>query len=116
MLAPPGSTFDFAWDMFRKFFKKRVGVDWEDRESAKKRVQPGDAQDGKISGGDGANDRRWEFWGPLAAIRGKKEAGDEVPSVEGRDRRPSVTVVMNPTELTEAEAIDAKAKTPPAGW
>ncbi|EXJ80103.1 hypothetical protein A1O3_08389 [Capronia epimyces CBS 606.96] len=117
MLAPPGSTFDFAWDMFRKFFKRRVGVDWEDRESAKRRLQMADAQDGKIGGEDGANERRWDFWGPLVASwGGNDDPVEPAPSVEGRERRPSVTVVMNTTELTATEAIDAKAKTPPAGW
>ncbi|EXJ93277.1 hypothetical protein A1O1_01669 [Capronia coronata CBS 617.96] len=116
MLAPPGSTFDFAWDMFRKIFEKRVGVDWEKRENAKRHLQPDQGQDDKCGGEDGANDRRWEFWGPLVASREKTDLDEKVPPVEGMESRPSVTVVINTARLTAAEAIDAQSRTPPAGW
>lgn len=29
-LAPEGSTFEFAMDMFKKFFRKKTGLAWED--------------------------------------------------------------------------------------
>ncbi|KAL2401648.1 hypothetical protein ABEF93_007687 [Exophiala dermatitidis] len=109
MLAPPGSTFDFAWDMFRKFFKKRVGVDWEDRETAAQRSQtsPDDSK-----GEDGSNDRRWEFWGPL-----KAKLKEEGACAVGEEKLlPSVTVVMNTSDMAATGGIDARAKTPDGGW
>jgi hypothetical protein len=116
MLAPPGSTFDFAWDMFRKFFQKRVGVDWEDRHSAKKTFHTKDGEVDEIGGGDAANDRRWEFWGPLVASREKAEASDGNSQAEGSETRPSVTVLINAAKLTDKEAIGVGARTPPGGW
>lgn len=32
-LAPKGSTWDFAYDMFRKFFRKKTGLSWDEASS-----------------------------------------------------------------------------------
>ncbi|KIW99477.1 uncharacterized protein Z518_11216 [Rhinocladiella mackenziei CBS 650.93] len=118
-LAPPGSTFDFAWNMFRKFFKQRVGCEWEAREGFGKSAHGLDGdREGRIGGDDGADDDRFfEFLGPVISTQhGLDNVGGRAETIEGKERRPSVTVVMNTNELVGHDPVDIKAKTPEGGW
>lgn len=116
-LAPPGSTFDFAWDMFCKFFKKRVGVEWKDRQNAASLIRLNRVQEWKFSGEDGAGDDG--FFKVLGSL-GRKEADEPgveaIESIEERKRKPSVTVLVNADQLITKEAAGAMATTPEGVW
>lgn len=114
-LAPPGSTFDFAWNMFRKIFKQKVGVDWETREMGRERHRKEEDGESRVGGEDGADDERlWEFWGPLR-LKQPVQVVDE--SCDGKmERRPSATVVVNTPKVLEEQPVDVQAKTPEGGW
>ncbi|KAI1615223.1 hypothetical protein EDD37DRAFT_511690 [Exophiala viscosa] len=108
-LAPPGSTFDFAFAMFSKFFHKRVGVEWSDRHDATVRSE-------RNMCGDGAGDAGFfEFFGPVVVkqMSNNTAVGD---SVEARQRKPSVTMVVNCPGSVRDDQVDVKAKTPDGGW
>ena len=107
--------------MFRKFFKKRAGVDWEDRESLKtKRGSKLGDKECKVGGEDGADEGDDEFFevlGPVVVKQDKRVAVEEVlESVESRERKPSVTVLVNTDKLSGKNQMDARAKTPEGGW
>ncbi|KIW13428.1 hypothetical protein PV08_08616 [Exophiala spinifera] len=119
-LAPPGSTFDFAFAMFNKFFQKRVGVSWEDRDGIRElaRVKRG-GKDAMALQADGtADDRLFKFFGP----RVMKDNGlnlledGAVENIEGRLRKPSVTMLVNPTVDQPMDEVKARAMTPEGGW
>jgi hypothetical protein len=116
-LAPPGSTFDFAWDIFRKFFKKRVGIDWEDREAMMKKHDL-DGDERKIRGEDGARDDDFfDCFGPVVVKRQGDCGGEaDVEAVGGMQRKPSVTMLRNVNELSHNDLTEAQAKTPEGGW
>jgi len=66
-LAPKGCTWDFAYDMLRKFFLKKTGMSWED------------ALSGDV-GGDAQKNERWDSGidmnpGCGCAISGKARLG-----------------------------------------
>jgi len=116
-LAPPRSTFDFAWEMFRKFFKKRVGVDWDSRESLQMNGDGPGREEGNLGGEDGPADGLFEFFGPAVAKQ-HSESENPLDSIEARQRKPSVTVLMN-TNTDRAMSdrrLDIQAKTPEGGW
>jgi len=114
-LAPPGSTFDFAFTMFTKFFHKRVGVSWNDREQVNKMDES--AQGEWNLRGDGAgDDRLFKFFGPKIVKQPGNDTGPEVDSVEGRQRKPTVTVLLNPRKDPPTNEVNLIAKTPEGGW
>lgn len=118
-LAPPGSTFDFAWMMFTKFFERKVGVEWTDvRNGWSKGIKIEKIIQDRLGGEDGAAENDyWDVLEPVAAKKFDGEAEKEaVESIEVKDRRPTVTVLMNAESLPEGEELDAKAKTPENGW
>lgn len=57
-LAPEGSTFEFAMDIFRKFFRKKTGVAWDDPKSGSRLtngdldLRTGSKRDSGVSFGD----------------------------------------------------------------
>ncbi|KAK5364833.1 hypothetical protein LTR20_008769 [Exophiala xenobiotica] len=122
-LAPPGSTFDFAFTMFNKFFHKRVGVSWDDREQVKKVDESAarDEDEWDLRGDGAGDDRFFRFFGPKI-IKQQPGIGDgtgsevEIDSVEGRQRKPSVTVLMNPRKDAPRDEMDLVAKTPDGRW
>jgi len=114
-LAPPGSTFDFAWEMFRRFFRKRVGADWENRERLKRTSNDADGEEGKIGGEDGANDGLFDFFGPAILNQGR-EGDKSLDSAEPRQRKPSVTVLLNAEQSVSDDQLEVQAKTPDGGW
>jgi len=58
-LITPGSTFDLAWTMFTKFFKKKTNVDWTNlHEGWKRRIKFEDVLKERVGGEDGAADYR----------------------------------------------------------
>lgn len=45
-IAPPGSTWDFAWDMFRKIFEKKCGRRWKETiDGVEREIDPDDDQE-----------------------------------------------------------------------
>jgi hypothetical protein len=115
-LAPPGSTFDFAWNMFRKIFKHKVGVDWETRETSQKKPWKEEDGESRVGGEDGADDERlWEFFGPLR-FREQIQAVEDESKDGGIERRPSATVVVNTPKLQGEQPLGIQAKTPEGGW
>ncbi|KAK4940687.1 hypothetical protein LTR10_019197 [Elasticomyces elasticus] len=111
-LAPPGSTFDFAFAMFSKFFQKRVGMEWSERQNASNQS----TQHERNMCGDGAGDAGFfEFFGPVV-VRQTSTSNAVVDSVETRQRKPSVTMLVNCLGAVKDELIDVKAKTPDEGW
>jgi len=107
-LAPPGSTFDFAFAVFNKFFHKRVGVEWTDRHTVSDRSE-------RNMCGDGAGDAGFfEFYGPVV-VKQMSTSNAVVDSVEGRQRKPSVTMVVNCPGVVRDDQVDIKAKTPEGG-
>lgn len=118
-LAPPGSTFDFAWMMFTKFFEKKAGVEWTDIHNGwRKGLKIEKIIQDRLGGEDGAAENGyWDVLEPVTAKKVDDEPEKEaVGSIEAKDRRPSVTVLMNAGSLPEGEELDAKAKTPENGW
>ncbi|KAK7885173.1 hypothetical protein LTR67_010664 [Exophiala xenobiotica] len=123
-LAPPGSTFDFAFTMFNKFFHKRVGVSWDDREQVNKQMDESadrDEDEWDLRGDGAGDDRFFKFFGPKI-VKQQPGIGDgtgaevEIDSVEGRQRKPSVTVLMNPRKDAPRDEMDLVAKTPEGRW
>ncbi|KEF51326.1 uncharacterized protein A1O9_12676 [Exophiala aquamarina CBS 119918] len=116
-LAPPGSTFDFAWNMFRKIFKQKVGVDWETRDMDREGERKDESEESRIGGEDGADDGRlWNFFGPLRLKQQAKSEEDQSTLNGGTERRPSATVVVNTPEVGEEQPIEVQARTPDGGW
>ncbi|KAJ9624619.1 hypothetical protein H2204_010801 [Knufia peltigerae] len=118
-LAPPGSTFDFAFTMFNKFFQKRVGVSWDDRESLREMAQANRSEDKIALQSDGTSDGRlFKFFGPrVIKDNGMDQLGEgEVKGVEDRVRKPSVTILVNPAENQPMDEVEARAMTPEGGW
>lgn len=118
-LAPPGSTFDFAWDMFCKFFQKRVGVEWKEYQTWRNgRPDVEEVDHGNLGGEDGADDEN--FFTVVGPLPFQAKAGDKTTeaaeSAEGRTREPSVTVLMNMDEHAGHGETDTKAETPEGGW
>ncbi|KIW28765.1 uncharacterized protein PV07_04639 [Cladophialophora immunda] len=117
-LAPVGSTFDLAWDMFCKFFNMRVGVEWTDvYEGWKKGIHCVQPLSEKPLGEDGADDGEG-FRGSKPSALQFRDGQDEaaVESIETRSRKPSVTVLMNMHEHIMDERLEVQAKTPESGW
>jgi len=119
MLVPLGSTFDFAWSMFTKFFAKKTGIEWVDVHNGwQKGIKVEEIIKERFGGEDGAADnQRWDMLEPPMTIRRVAGAGKgSAESREARERRPSVTVVMNTAEVMAAGRVEARAKTPEDGW
>lgn len=126
-LAPPGSAWDFSWDIFTKFFKLKTGVDWDAspdwgnaRDDNGLRIDEGDA---------GMRNKRFEYLRPKPGLpqRLGHNASAEGPASETRitnepgrdattDRRPGVTMVMLGIAVPSPSDIDAVAQTPDGGW
>ncbi|KIV88017.1 hypothetical protein, variant [Exophiala mesophila] len=113
-LAPPGSNFDFAWAMFRGFFKRKVGATWEDRDTVTVKYEGDrDIDGGCVMGEDGTEDDkfrtlgllRWKLPSDMAA-RQPKDVSTEEPC--------AVAVVNKPA--FEEHYICEKASTPNGGW
>ncbi|KIW67950.1 hypothetical protein PV04_03929 [Phialophora macrospora] len=118
-LVPAGSTFDFAWAMFSKFFKKKVGLEWTDLHNGwKKGLKLEHILKERFGGGDGAgDDERWEVLEPALAKRCATGADAKpIKPDESEEKRPTVTVVVNTTELTTEDQMEARAVTPEEGW
>jgi len=123
-LAPPGSTFDFAFTMFNKFFHKRVGVSWDDREQVNKKMDESadrDEDEWDLRGDGAGDDRFFKFFGPKIVkqqpgIDDGTGAEVEIDSLDGRQRKPSVTVLMNPRKDAPRDEMDLIAKTPDGRW
>jgi hypothetical protein len=120
-IVPPGSTFDFAWTMFTKFFKVRTGAEWTELHGGWKAGKTFENMlEMKLGGGeaDGASDhQRWDMREPPVFLRhtiAEEEATGG--STGAQERRPCVTVVMNTAGLAATDHICARAKTPEAGW
>jgi hypothetical protein len=121
-LAPPGSTFDFAWHSFQKTFKRKTGIEWND--SLRDIAQRDTHEDINIGGEDGARDGSvnidrglFDFIG-MRRLAERKEQGLR-GSEEGEDRagkKPTVTVVLNGEESMVKSLIDGRARTPIDGW
>lgn len=117
-LAPPGSTFDFAFTMFNKFFQKRVGVSWDDRDSLRGTAWMDRAGDKIALQSDGtADDRLFKFFGPrVMKENGMDQLEDgEIEGIENRMRMPTVTMLVNPKDQPMDE-VKARAMTPEGGW
>ena len=116
-LAPPGSTFDFAWNMFRKIFKQKVGVDWEDREPNQEGALEDSDGECRVGGEDGADDddEAWDFFGPLR-FKQQSQGSSDAAAEATLDRRPSATVVVNSPEVMDEGQIEVRAQTPRGGW
>ena len=113
-LAPPGSNFDFAWAMFRGFFKRKVGVAWEDRDAVTVKSEGDrDIDGGCAMGEDGTDDDKFRALGLLrwklpsdVAARQPKDVSTEGPC--------AVVVVNKPA--SEEHHICEKARAPKGGW
>lgn len=119
-LAPPGSTFDFAWNMFQKMFKQKVGVDWEARKiSGAKPSEETDAESWTEGGDGGDGDRSWDYFGPLRLKQPTQVSLNEDGGMDGEmESEPSAMVVVNTAtrEPKWAMGVGVHAKTPENGW
>ncbi|KIX99140.1 uncharacterized protein Z520_04716 [Fonsecaea multimorphosa CBS 102226] len=117
-LAPAGSSFDLAWDMFCNFFSRRVGVDWKDIHGEWKKGIPCERLlSEKPHGEDGADDGGCFGISRTRQLQGRNgEVYTVFDSVEARSRKPSVTVLMNRHEHVAEDRLDVRAKTPERGW
>lgn len=118
-LAPTGSTFDFAWTTFGKFFESRVGVKWNDLHSSWKRgIKFDNFLKGRFGGEDGAADsQHWDVVEPTVAYRPGPAAAEEKTKSDGDEEgRPAVTVVLSSSKVHNDDQIEARAMTPEDGW
>ncbi|ETI24035.1 hypothetical protein G647_03404 [Cladophialophora carrionii CBS 160.54] len=118
-LVPAGSTFDFAWAMFSKFFKKKVGLEWTDVHNGwKKGLKLEQILKERVGGGDGpGEDEYWDVLEPALA-KGQTPRADRgsTASIESGESSPTVTVVVNASSLTARDQMEARAMTPEEGW
>lgn len=113
-LAPPGSNFDFAWTMFRGFFKRKVGVDWENREAGSVRFEDHkDVDGGCVGGEDGSDDNRFRALGLLRWEQHSEVAAGLSNDVSAGE--PSAVVVINRPAFEE-HRLHEQARTPDGGW
>ncbi|OAP57902.1 hypothetical protein AYL99_08640 [Fonsecaea erecta] len=117
-LAPSGSTFDLAWDMFCNFFRKRVGIDWKNIHEEWKN---GIHREGPLSenprGKDGTDDGVFlKISKPRQSQYRDEEDEGAVDSFGTRSRKPIVTVLINSHEHLMDEQLEVQAKTPESGW
>ncbi|EXJ61123.1 hypothetical protein A1O7_05276 [Cladophialophora yegresii CBS 114405] len=118
-LVPAGSTFDFAWAMFCKFFKKKVGLEWTDlHDGWKKGLKLEQIHKERVGGGDGPVEHgHWDVLElPLAKGQTTRAGEDSTESIEHGEGGPTVTVVVNATSLTTGDQVEARAQTPEEGW
>ncbi|OAG38032.1 hypothetical protein AYO21_07754 [Fonsecaea monophora] len=115
-LAPSGSTFDFAWDMFCNFFNNRVGADWNDVQAELTDIRRERLLSENLRGKDGADDGQ-RLWLPISTAPQCVNEGDAAAdSVEPRRRKPSVTVLMHSHKTIPDTNLEIQARTPESGW
>lgn len=117
-LAPPGSTFDFAWNMFQKMFKQKVGVEWEARGNNSTQQRQEEDGESRAEGEDEADDGRlWKCFGPLRLKQQPQVSGIEEGRLDGKlEREPGVTLLVNTPTMDRDTVIGVQAKTPEDGW
>ncbi|EXJ65863.1 uncharacterized protein A1O5_11104 [Cladophialophora psammophila CBS 110553] len=117
-LAPAGSTFDLAWDMFCDFFNKRVGVDWKNLHNERRKgINIERPLREKFRGEDGAYDSGCFPISKPTKPQFRDERGEAlVESMGSRSRKPSVTVLINTGEPIMDCQVEIQAKTPEGGW
>ncbi|KIW93055.1 uncharacterized protein Z519_06904 [Cladophialophora bantiana CBS 173.52] len=117
-LAPAGSTFDLAWDMFCDFFNKRVGVDWKNLHDERRMAINIERPLSEIfRGEDGADASRCFRTSKPTEPQFRDERGEAlVESMGSRSRKPSVTVLINTGGPIMDYQMEIQAKTPESGW
>ena len=104
-IAPIGSTFDFAMQQFKWYFKQKTGVSWEQR------LEP-NLQHCASANTDGGSDTRFVYKPPpVGKPRGLMPGKTRME----RSKEGDVTVVIPSVEIDDTE-LDCQAKTPQAGW
>lgn len=100
--------------MFRGFFKRKVGVDWENREAGSVKFEGDMEVDGGCVGGeDGTDDNKFRA---LGLLRWKKPS--EVAASHSNDvsaGEPTAVVVINRPAFEEHH-LHEQARSPDGGW
>lgn len=96
LLAPPGSTFEFAMSVFKKFFKIKTGTRWEERMNDKLPEPKKDAKGNPLP-----EDEGWFRYEPptglLASLAMKIESSMSIKDPSNKECLPSQTTGLGST-------------------
>ncbi|KAL2006632.1 hypothetical protein VTN00DRAFT_9300 [Thermoascus crustaceus] len=96
LLAPPGSTFEFAMSAFKKFFKIKTGMRWEERVNDKLPEPKKDAEGNPLPEDEGSF--RYEPpMGLLASLEMKIESSMNIKDPSNKECLPSQTTGLKST-------------------